>query len=71
MELSRNMAGTRRQQGGCGGAGAYDAAAPPKTYVNPFNPCLPDQCSRTCQRHPMIGAAYAPFIDDWEPKVRN
>ena len=28
----------------------------PTTCVNPFNPCLPDRYSRTCQRHPMIGA---------------
>ena len=39
--------------------------------MNPFNPCLPDIYSRTCQRHPIIGQSYAPFIADWEPLVLN
>jgi hypothetical protein len=72
MELSRNMAGDWALNGVCGGQGTYDAAAPDKAYVNPFNPCLPDVRSRTCQRHPVIGGAgYAPYIYNWEPKIRN
>jgi hypothetical protein len=30
--------------------------------VNPFNPCMPDNQSRTCQLHPLIGATLPP---DW------
>jgi hypothetical protein len=71
MELSRNMAGDVPRNGSCAGAGTFNAAAPWKTYVNPFNPCLPDQSSRTCQRHPMMAAPYAPFIANWKPIVRN
>ncbi|WP_084285529.1 IPT/TIG domain-containing protein [Solirubrobacter soli] len=71
MELSRNMAGNWPRNGNCGGRAVSDPAAPFKTYVNPFNPCLPDIYSRTCQRHPSMSAAYAPFIDQWEPKIRN
>jgi hypothetical protein len=29
--------------------------------VNPFNPCLPAVWSRTCNRHPDMGAPWAPF----------
>jgi hypothetical protein len=33
--------------------------------VNPFNPCLPNPYSRTCERHPnMNGTAYPPFDDN-------
>jgi IPT/TIG domain len=71
MELSRNMAGNWPLNGGCAGKAVYDPAAPFKTYVNPFNPCLPDPGSRTCQRHPMMAAPYAPFVDNWQPKIRN
>ncbi|MDA0166460.1 IPT/TIG domain-containing protein [Solirubrobacter ginsenosidimutans] len=71
MELSRNMAGNKPLNGVCGGSATYDASAPAETYVNPFNPCLPDVNSRTCQRHPMIGAAYGPFVEPWQPKIRN
>lgn len=71
MELSRNMAGNWLPNGTCGGSGTYDPAAPAKAYVNPFNPCLPDRYSRTCQRHPVIGEAYAPFLDPWQPIIRN
>jgi hypothetical protein len=71
MELSRNMAGDTPIQNGCGNAGTYDAAIPLATYVNPFNPCMPDVDSRTCQRHPVIGAGYAPFIPNFEPFVLN
>ena len=62
MELSRNMAGdwplarrlrtaTRR----------YDPAAPAKTCVNPFNPCLPDQYSRPASATRQMSAPYAPY----------
>jgi hypothetical protein len=71
MELSRNMAGDTPIQASCGDAGVYDPMIAWKTYVNPFNPCMPDVNSRTCQRHPMIGAGYAPFIADFEPFVLN
>ena len=52
-------------------AGVYDPAIPAKAYVNPFNPCMPDVQSRTCQRHPIIGASYAPFIANFEPFILN
>jgi len=71
MELSRNMAGDWPVNGTCGGDATYDAAAPDTTYVNPFNPCLPDMYSRTCERHPKMAAGYAPFIAHWEPTIRN
>jgi hypothetical protein len=29
--------------------------------VNPFNPCLPNDASPACIRHPEAGASYAPF----------
>jgi hypothetical protein len=37
----------------------------PNAYgrVNPFNPCLPAKDSRTCQRHPGLSGAGAPFDD--------
>jgi hypothetical protein len=37
-------------------------------WVNPFNPCLPSQWSRTCSKYRVFGADYAPFADgtpDW------
>ena len=71
MELSRNMAGNVHQQASCGNAGVFNPLAPRATYVNPFNPCMPDVNSRTCQRHPNIGSGYAPFIADFEPFVLN
>jgi hypothetical protein len=35
--------------------------------VNPFNPCLPATNSRTCDSHPSLSGAGAPFDDspDW------
>ena len=39
--------------------------------VNPFNPCLPDAHSRTCPRHPAIGAPTRRSIADWKPYVLN
>jgi hypothetical protein len=71
MELSRNMAGAVPIQAGCGGTGGYNSAAPATTWVNPFNPCLPDMLSRTCQRHPVMNAPYAPFAASWIPLVLN
>jgi hypothetical protein len=71
MELSRNMAGNTHIQANCGDAGVYDPLIAATAYVNPFNPCLPDRNSRTCQRHPIIGSGYAPFIADFEPFVLN
>jgi hypothetical protein len=32
---------------------------------------MPDRYSRTCQRHPIIGASFAPFIANFEPFVLN
>ena len=72
MELSRNMAGNRPVQNGCFvGSSPALSRTPHKTYVNPFNPCLPDVDSRTCQRHPATGQAYPPFDADWRPHVLN
>ena len=73
MELSRNMAGDIADQGTCDPrAPAAGATLPYKTCVNPFNPCLPDPWSRTCQRHPVIGATATRRIDpDWKPYVLN
>jgi hypothetical protein len=35
----------------------------PETYgrVNPFNPCLPHEWSRTCDRHPTLTNPWAPY----------
>jgi hypothetical protein len=72
MELSRNMAGDLPIQNSCYvGSSPALPRTPHKTYVNPFNPCLPDVDSRTCQRHPSIGQAYPPFDADWKPHVLN
>jgi hypothetical protein len=70
MELSRNMAGDVAIQAGCGGTGIY-LGGPDTTWVNPFNPCLPDINSRTCPRHPEMNTPYAPFKRDWIPLVLN
>jgi hypothetical protein len=70
MELSRTLAGNVAVQNyNCDtdGLTAY-LGAPNTTWVNPFNPCLPDRNSRTCPRHPMIGEAYPPFSSDWTTK---
>jgi hypothetical protein len=71
MELSRHLAGNVSQQAACGGSGTYNAAAPPTTWVNPFNPCLPDELSRSCPRHPEMNTPYAPFKNGWIPLVLN
>jgi hypothetical protein len=48
------------------GAPASDplAAQPYHAWVQPFNPCLPDVGSRTCERYPSLGALYPPFDAD-------
>jgi hypothetical protein len=42
---------------------------PWRAWVQPFNPCLPDPNSRTCERYPSLNALYAPF--DAEVPVFN
>jgi hypothetical protein len=69
MELSRVAASHRPNQSGgqvCTPAsGEVPDAAVPAGRVNPFNPCLPDPNSRTCEQHPVIGnSAYAPYTAD-------
>jgi len=63
MECSRNAASGR----------AFDSQANPpdpadpnprKGFVNPFNPCLPAEYSRTCKRTVDLGYAWAPFNAD-------
>ncbi|HEY6890724.1 MAG TPA: IPT/TIG domain-containing protein [Solirubrobacter sp.] len=72
MELSRNRAsGFHGRQAACNGSATYDSSYPPTTWVNPFNPCLPDWLSRTCTRHPQMNAPYAPFKSGWIPLVFN
>ena len=61
MEMSRNAASGRTIANSCDDAGATVSATPERGWVNPFNPCLPDRSSRTCARHPDLGARYAPF----------
>jgi hypothetical protein len=75
MEYSRNMASNRPLQGpgncSTNGITDVDPLAPAWSWVNPFNPCLPDPLSRSCPRHPQIGAGYAPFLPDWKPYILN
>jgi hypothetical protein len=71
MELSRSLAGNVAQQASCAGTAVYNAAAPPTTWVNPFNPCLPDEYSRSCPRHPAMDAPYPPFKPGWIPMILN
>src|SRR5262249_13142385 len=72
MELSRNMAGNRPRQANCDSNGlSQDGLAPSTTWVQPFNPCLPDRHSRTCPRHPIIGSTYPPFDPQWVPLILN
>ena len=67
MELSRSMAGDRAIQALRRPAVPRpDVGAPATTWVNPFNPCLPDANSRTCMRHPVIGVPFPPFDADWK-----
>jgi hypothetical protein len=47
--------------------GTADAPAsdtPWRGWVQPFNPCLPDPRSRTCEKYPNLGALYPPFDAD-------
>jgi len=63
MEVSRKAAAPARPYDGrCGvnPAGAPNPA-PEQGFVNPFNPCLPYDDSRTCLRHPAFEAMPAPF----------
>ncbi len=68
MELSRMDASHANDTNGqkCTPATGLDPKVPnhPTLYgkVNPFNPCDPDPQSRTCERHPVLGAAADP---DW------
>ncbi|RKQ86944.1 IPT/TIG domain-containing protein [Solirubrobacter pauli] len=72
MELSRNLAGDWPLAGYCDpGVTPYDSSIPRKALVNPFNPCLPDINSRTCQRHPVITDKYPPFDPNWQPFALN
>jgi hypothetical protein len=64
MELSRNAASGRPMGGNCNDASAPVNPNPPEGRVNPFNPCLPNIMSRTCQRHPTFGDPFAPFDPD-------
>jgi hypothetical protein len=61
MELSRNMAADVLPQAGCGSGATGNSANPRKGFVQPFNPCLPDIESRTCERHPSLAKLYPPF----------
>lgn len=67
MEMSRNAAGGRAYKIGCSSEGIVASPSPAQGWVNPFNPCLPDRSSRTCARHPSLGADYAPFSPSIEP----
>lgn len=61
MEMSRNAASGRTVVSPCNDASAPVSSTPARGWVNPFNPCLPDIASRTCSRHPDLGAVFAPF----------
>ena len=39
-------------------------SGPWRAWVQPFNPCLPDPRSRTCERYPNLSALYPPFNAD-------
>lgn len=38
-----------------------------RTWVQPFNPCLPDPYSVTCPQHPPVENPYEPFASGWDP----
>jgi hypothetical protein len=71
MEISRNLAsGEDDRKAGRDCAPADALPQPPATHhpnvygrVNPFNSCLPSHVSRTCDRHPGLSGAHAPFDD--------
>jgi hypothetical protein len=64
MELSRNMASGIAVVRGCSTTGATLNNGPEKGFVNPFNPCLPDINSRTCQQHPFISEDFPPYDEN-------
>jgi hypothetical protein len=68
-ERDRNMAGNAPIQKGCGQTPDTESGAAMKTFVNPFNPCLPDAGSRTCPVHPDIGVGYPPYMNEWKKYV--
>ena len=69
MELSRYAASNLVDWSDSTCKPADGLPSPPATHhpsaygrVNPFNPCLPNRSSRTCQRHPSLsGGGGAPF----------
>ncbi len=63
MELSRNMAGNWPiGRAACDpGRTPYDPAIPTRGAGEPVQPVPAGPLSRTCQRHPVIGAGYAPY----------
>jgi hypothetical protein len=71
MELSRIAASGLDDTDGptCTTAPGLTSPNHPGAYgrVNPFNPCLPEVASRTCQLHPDFGSGGAPFdgSPDW------
>ena len=72
MELSRSLAGNVADQGQLRDHAAGRGGRPgDRRGCNPFNPCLPDRYSRTCPRHPTIGAGYPPFEPQWKKYVLN
>jgi hypothetical protein len=51
------------------GPGAVNATIglrPARAMVNPYNPCLPHQRSRTCRQYVTIGSPWAPYNPDDE-----
>jgi hypothetical protein len=40
------------------------SSGPWRAWVQPFNPCLPNPRSRTCEKYPNLGALYPPFDAD-------
>jgi hypothetical protein len=72
LELSRQMASGRAPQwGGATLCRAATSPAPqpsalaPQGRVNPFNPCIPNAASRSCEQHPdMTGTAFPPYDDN-------
>jgi hypothetical protein len=64
MELSRRAAsGLWDAQSSCKAATGLPPVLHPDAYgrVNPFNPCLPEEYSRTCTLHPGLAGESAPY----------
>ena len=61
MEMSRTAASNRAVVAWCSDKDAPFSASPEHGDVNPYNPCLPYQDSRTCERHPSLTNKYFPF----------